>query len=223
MRHRDLPLYSEEWRPGGCLVSLDTRHGPPCLSVDINRAGRTNLLLMTDRSSSVQRAYDAVAREYDRQISDELDEKPLDRAWLRAFVDLVGTGTIADVGCGPGHVTRYLATLHNDVVGIDLSPAMITIARERAPRLTFTIESMLTLAAGDEAWAGVVAWYSIIHLEAHERPVAFSEFARVLQAWRTPADRFSHRQPRVRNWTGQPHQRLVRTTCPTRRILPGPR
>lgn len=136
---------------------------------------------MTDTSSSVQRAYDAVAREYDRQISHELDEKPLDRAWLRALVDLVGTGTIADVGCGPGHVTRYLATLHNDVVGIDLSPAMITIARERAPQLTFTIESMLTLAAGDEAWVGVVAWYSIIHLEAHERPVAFSEFARVLQ------------------------------------------
>jgi ubiquinone/menaquinone biosynthesis C-methylase UbiE len=136
---------------------------------------------MTDTSSSVQRAYDAVAGEYDRQISDELDEKPLDRAWLRAFVDLVRTGTIADVGCGPGHVTRYLARLHNDVVGIDLSPAMIAIARERAPQLAFTVESMLTLAAGAQAWAGLVAWYSIIHLEAHERPVAFSEFARVLR------------------------------------------
>jgi ubiquinone/menaquinone biosynthesis C-methylase UbiE len=136
---------------------------------------------MTDAASSVQKAYDAVAREYDRQISHELDHKPLDRAWLTAFADLVGTGTIADVGCGPGHVTRYLAELHHDVVGVDLSPAMIAIARERAPKLTFTVESMLALAAGDEAWVGVVAWYSIIHLEAHQRPAAYAEFARVLQ------------------------------------------
>lgn len=170
---------------------------------------------MTDTSSSVQRAYDAVAREYDRQISDELDKKPLDRAWLRAFVDMVGTGTIADVGCGPGHVTRYLATLHNDVVGIDLSPTMIAIARERAPQLTFTIESMLTLAADDEAWAGVVAWYSIIHLEAHERPVAFSEFARVLQqgghlliAFHIDSPEFATGQVNhISDWFGQ-HVRL---------------
>jgi ubiquinone/menaquinone biosynthesis C-methylase UbiE len=173
------------------------------------------VLLMTDTSSAVQRAYDAVAREYDRQISDELDAKPLDRAWLRAFVDLVGIGTIADVGCGPGHVTRYLATLHNDVVGIDLSPAMITIARERAPQLTFIIESMLTLAAGDEAWVGVVAWYSIIHLEAHERPVAFSEFARVLQqggrlliAFHIDSPEFATGQVNhISDWFGQ-HVRL---------------
>jgi ubiquinone/menaquinone biosynthesis C-methylase UbiE len=57
----------------------------------------------------VQAAYDAVAREYDRQLSNELDVKPLDRALLMALMELVGTGTIADVGCGPGHVTRFLA------------------------------------------------------------------------------------------------------------------
>lgn len=136
---------------------------------------------MADAASSVQKANDAVAREYDRQISHELKHKPLDRAWLTAFADLVGTGTIADVGCGPGHVTRYLAELHHDVVGVDLSPAMIAIARERAPQLTFTVESMLALAAADEAWAGVVAWYSIIHLEPYQRPTAYAEFARVLQ------------------------------------------
>jgi trans-aconitate methyltransferase len=28
---------------------------------------------------------------------------------LEAFTELAGEGTIADVGCGPGHVTRFLA------------------------------------------------------------------------------------------------------------------
>ena len=152
------------------------------VAVDAGWREPTNLLSMKDAASSVLKAYDAVAREYDRQISDELDHKPLDRAWLTAFADLVGTtGTIADVGCGPGHVTRYLAELHDDVVGADLSPAMIAIARERAPQLTFTVESMLALAAADQAWAGVLAWYSIIHLGSDERPIAYAEVARVLR------------------------------------------
>lgn len=139
------------------------------------------MALADESSADVQVAYDAVAREYDRQFSGELAVKPLDRALLTALVELVGTGTVADVGCGPGHVTRYLAALHNDVLGVDLSPAMIAIARERAPQLTFTIGSMLRLAAADGAWAGVVSLYSIIHLTAHERPTAFAEFARVTQ------------------------------------------
>lgn len=124
--------------------------------------------------------YDAVAETYDRQFGDELDAKPLDRAVLTALVELVGMGTIADVGCGPGHVTRYLAHHHSDVVGIDLSPGMIALATARSPELSFVVGSMLSLPVADRAWAGVVALYSIIHLNADQRATAFSEFARAL-------------------------------------------
>jgi ubiquinone/menaquinone biosynthesis C-methylase UbiE len=95
-------------------------------------------------------------------------------------VELVGTGVIADVGCGPGHVTRYLAHHHGDVVGIDLSPGMIAVARTRAPELLLTVGSMLSLPVADRALAGAVALYSIIHLTADERATAFSEFARAI-------------------------------------------
>ncbi len=60
----------------------------------------------------VRAAYDAVARAYDEQLSNELGGKPLDRALLEGFLELTGAGTIADVGCGPGHVTRFLAARH---------------------------------------------------------------------------------------------------------------
>src|SRR5215207_2083897 len=116
----------------------------------------------------VRATYDAVARAYDTQLGDELDGKPLDRALLEALVELAGAGVIADVGCGPGHVTRFLAARHPDVVGIDLSPRMIDIAREHAPALAFTVGSMTRLPAADEAWSGAVALYSIIHLTADE-------------------------------------------------------
>ncbi len=131
--------------------------------------------------SDVRAAYDTVAGAYDAALADELDRKPLDRALLTAFIEVAGDGTIADVGCGPGHVTRYLASRHDRVVGVDLSPGMIEVARRRSPEITFTVASMLDLPVGDGAWAGLVALYSIIHLTAAERAVACHEFARVLR------------------------------------------
>ena len=135
---------------------------------------------MTDESAGAQAAYDAVARAYDEVIGDELTRKPLDRALLACFAELASSGTLADVGCGPGHVTRFLAELHPNVIGVDLSSAMIAVARERAPSLTFQVGSMLELPAGDGDWAGIVALYSIIHLSPRDRAVACREFARVL-------------------------------------------
>jgi SAM-dependent methyltransferase len=138
-----------------------------------------------DRSSDGERGvrvtYDAIADAYDAQLRDELAGKPLDRALLTGFLDLAGPGTVADIGCGPGHVTRFLAGYRPDVVGVDLSPRMIELARRQAPALTFTVGSMLDLPVADGSWAGVVALYSIIHLSPDERVLAFREFARTLQ------------------------------------------
>ncbi len=129
----------------------------------------------------VRSAYDAIASAYDTQFADELDRKPLERGLLAAFIELVGTGTVADVGCGPGHVTRFMAALHEDLIGIDLSPQMVAIARERAPQLRFEVASMLALPVARGSWAGAVALYSIIHLNADERALAFREFARTIR------------------------------------------
>jgi SAM-dependent methyltransferase len=100
---------------------------------------------------------------------------------LDGFIELVGTGTLADVGCGPGHVTRYLAARHDDVIGVDLSPGMIEVARERAPALEFAVGSMLELPVAEGAWAGAIALYSIIHLTADERALACQEFSRAVR------------------------------------------
>lgn len=132
-------------------------------------------------AQGVRATYDAISSAYDEALRDELDGKPLDRALLDALVELAGEGTIADVGCGPGHVTKYLADRHPDVVGIDLSPAMIAIAREHSPDLSFTVGSMLQIPVDDDAWAGAIALYSIIHLSAGERSAAFGELARALR------------------------------------------
>lgn len=42
-------------------------------------------------------------------------------------------GTVVDLGCGSGVTTAVLAEAGYDVLGVDASPAMIDIARRRAP------------------------------------------------------------------------------------------
>jgi ubiquinone/menaquinone biosynthesis C-methylase UbiE len=125
-------------------------------------------------------SYDAVAERYAEEIGDELKDKPVDRAWLNCLVELAQAGTIADVGCGPGHVAAYLAEQGATVVGVDISPGMIAVASSRYPLIDFEIGSLLALPVGDAQWAGAVCPYSILHLAAEQRPAAFAEVARAI-------------------------------------------
>lgn len=130
----------------------------------------------------VAAAYDAVATEYAETLRDELRGKPLDRAMLGAVVEMCNGGKIADIGCGPGHVTRHLASLGADVMGIDISPAMIEIARAENPGLDFKLESMTDLSEPDQSLAGAVLLYSIINLSPTERERTFAQIFRRLRA-----------------------------------------
>ena len=128
-------------------------------------------------------SYDAVAADYAEWLRDELVAKPLDRAMLQGFAELVraaGAGPIADVGCGAGRVTAYLNGLGLPAFGIDLSPQMVAMARQSYPELRFEVGSMLTLDLPDGALGGVLAWYSTIHVPDERLPEAFGEFRRVL-------------------------------------------
>lgn len=134
------------------------------------------------RTARTRDGYDAVAADYATHFTDELAAKPLDRALLGAFAELVrGHGAVADVGCGPGHVARYLHERGLPVVGVDLSPAMVTAAQRLHPDLAFRVGSLLALEVADGAWGGIVAFYSVIHLPPPAVPRAFAEMYRALR------------------------------------------
>ncbi|MBY8339180.1 class I SAM-dependent methyltransferase [Streptomyces spinosirectus] len=128
-------------------------------------------------------SYDTVAVDYADQIRGALAEKPYLRATLTLFADLVhatGGGPVADVGCGPGHVTAHLNDLGVDAFGIDLSPAMIDVARSDHPHLRFEVGSMTDLALPDASVAGLLAFWSLIHIPDDAVPAVFRHFRRVL-------------------------------------------
>jgi SAM-dependent methyltransferase len=132
---------------------------------------------------AIRAAYDTVAVDYAALLRTELADKPLDRALLGTFVELVeadGKGPVADLGCGPGRVTAYLRSLGLRPFGVDLSPAMVAVARQSYPDLRFDEGSMSALDLADSVLGGIVAWYSIIHTPPERLPVLFAEFHRVL-------------------------------------------
>ncbi|MEV0294328.1 class I SAM-dependent methyltransferase [Nocardia sp. NPDC050710] len=172
---------------------------------------------MTD----VGTAYDEIAELYVEFVKDDLAANPFDRAMLDLFAESLRdneSGPVADVGCGPGRITDYLASLGLDAFGIDLSARMITLARRAYPGLRFDEGSMERLDLADGALAGLVAWYSIIHLPPDRIPDVSAEFARVLrpgghallafQAIETTdaVEAFDHRVIRAYRW---PPQRLA--------------
>jgi SAM-dependent methyltransferase len=136
-------------------------------------------------TKALRDGYDAVAERYAARFFDELDHKPLDRALLDHLAGVLPAPAgppVADLGCGPGHAARYLHDRHGlGVVGVDLSPAMVAQAARRSPGLEFVVGDLRALPAADGAWAGIVALYSIIHLEPGDLPRAFAEFHRVLR------------------------------------------
>lgn len=136
---------------------------------------------MTEHLHATREFYDAFAADYAAHFKDQLDAKPLARALIAVFAELVhDAGPVADIGCGPGLVTAHLDSLGLNVRGVDLSPEMVALARRTYPDLRFDVGSMTDLDLTDSVLGGIVAWYSIIHTPADGLPLVFSEFHRVL-------------------------------------------
>ncbi|MEI7056453.1 class I SAM-dependent methyltransferase [Nocardioides sp. CCNWLW239] len=129
-------------------------------------------------------SYDTDGAGYAEKVQGLLDEHPHLRASLTVFAESVGGaggGPVADVGCGPGYITRHLQDLGVDAFGIDLSPEMIAIARRDHPDLGFEVGSMTDLPLLDRSVGGVLAFWSVIHIPDVAVPGVFGEFRRVLR------------------------------------------
>ena len=132
--------------------------------------------------ANYQSSYDAVAEEYAARIFDELRHKPFDRELLDRFAATVrDSGPACDMGCGPGQVARYLQSRGLDVCGYDLSPKMVELARQLNPGIEFHQGDMTALDVADNSLAGIVAFYSLIHIAPELMGQTLQELRRVLR------------------------------------------
>jgi SAM-dependent methyltransferase len=133
--------------------------------------------------AAVRDSYDTVADAYAERVPLPTALDPLSRALLAVFAETVraaGPGPVADLGCGPGHVTAHLAGLGLSVSGVDLSPRMVGLARRAYPALPFSVGSFTALDIEDGSLGGILAYYSTHHTPPELLPRVYAEFHRTL-------------------------------------------
>jgi ubiquinone/menaquinone biosynthesis C-methylase UbiE len=101
---------------------------------------------------------------------------------FRELGDFSGEECVLDSGCGPGLVSCYLSSLANEVIGLDLTPAMIQLAKETASKrsitnVNFIVGNMLELPFANDHFDISVSRYAFHHLENPQ--IAFAEMLRV--------------------------------------------
>jgi len=88
---------------------------------------------------------------------------------------------ILDLGCGPGHETKRLATLGADVIGIDYSSECIRVAKERCPECKFEVMDFRNLDDSLGQFDGIFASGSLIHLDLDELPNVTRRISNILK------------------------------------------
>ena len=78
-------------------------------------------------------------------------------------------------------MTRYLNDRGLEVIGFDLSNAMVDHARQLNPGMEFRQGDMRSPEIADEAFMGIAAFYSIIHIPRSEVVPVLGELRRILK------------------------------------------
>ena len=139
-----------------------------------------------DHVAAARDVYDIAARTYVQYVGTDISsaaECPIDRSLLVAFIEMIkrrAISRVADVGCGPGRVAAFMADHGLDVIGVDVSQAMLGIARTAHPHIVFEEGRLDALPIEPGVLAGAVCWYSIIYTPPDRLGESFDELARVL-------------------------------------------
>ena len=130
--------------------------------------------------------YDRIARYYDPENDDVLDDLPL-------YSELADSanGVILDVGCGTGRVTFHLATEGHTIHGIDRSPEMLARAQRKRDQRSDLRERVILAEAdvltdpfpGNEYGLIILPYNTFMHLHAgDDQQIALNRLAKVLNA-----------------------------------------
>jgi len=123
--------------------------------------------------------FGAMAREYDRwydtpagQAHDRVQKDDVRRLLRPASAG----ETLLDVGCGTGHWSAFLVEMGYQVTGVDVSPAMIEVARAAMPECTFQVADAHQLPFDDGAFDVVASMATLEFLP--DQAAAIREMAR---------------------------------------------
>ena len=98
----------------------------------------------------------------------------------RLLADLPAPAKVLDAGCGAGVPVARLLAARCEVVGIDISPVQVALARKNVPEATFQVGEISALDLDDGGFDAVVCYYAIIHVPRQHHATVLTGFRRVL-------------------------------------------
>ena len=128
--------------------------------------------------TQVRAMFDRIARVYDRMNS--VMTAGMHHRWRERAADLAGVGpgsTALDVATGTGDLAVELARRGAEVTGMDFAPAMLALARKKAPGLTFEEGDALELRYNDASFDAVTVGFGARNFSDLDHGLA--EMARV--------------------------------------------
>ncbi|MEF8873770.1 MAG: class I SAM-dependent methyltransferase [Candidatus Thermoplasmatota archaeon] len=134
-----------------------------------------------DPIERTRRAYDEIAEEYCKRTEKEGDRTFHERMLDKTLDYLPDEARVIDLGCGDGRDTDYLRKKNLDVVGIDFSKKMISLAREKYPKSTFIHSDIRDTVFPDDTFHGAWASASLINLPKSELSHAEKEVYRIIE------------------------------------------
>ena len=127
-------------------------------------------------------AYEKLAESFARLAPSKAENAYIEQPAMRRSVGNVRGLKIFEAGCGPGILAEYLVHEGAKVVGFDVSPKMIELAKERVPRnATFFVADMARALPleQDGQFDMVVSSLAIDYVKDWTTPL--SEFHRLLK------------------------------------------
>lgn len=128
-----------------------------------------------DQRRAVKSGYDELAEDYAAERDDRDHARLLDR-----FLRDLSRGRVLDAGCGAGRPVLNRIADDRPVVGMDFSDEQVARASDVAPGRVVQGD-MTALPFADDAFCGITAFYSVIHVPFEEQRTVYDEFRRVLE------------------------------------------
>ncbi|WP_241828389.1 class I SAM-dependent DNA methyltransferase [Corynebacterium glutamicum] len=122
-------------------------------------------------TDDVSKAYSSPTFDAEALLGTVISAEDPDRVLIEPWETGVD-GVILDVGSGTGRWTGHLASLGHQIEGLEPATRLVELARQTHPSVTFHHGTITDLSDSPKRWAGLLAWYSLIHMDPGELPDA---------------------------------------------------
>ncbi|MCX5202728.1 class I SAM-dependent methyltransferase [Streptomyces sp. NBC_00237] len=132
-----------------------------------------------ERAPRAAAVFDALGAEYESAFG----ASPAHHGSLRRLLaDLTPGSRVLDVGSGTGRPTAAtLTAAGHDVVGVDVSPVMVDLARRRVPQADFRQADIRAMPLADASFDAVCVYFSLLQMSRAEQSSLLHRLARALR------------------------------------------